>query len=122
MDSEYRTHRSYVEKSLKKVLTKQMLCYKISFVVSEIITHNNVWAYLSWIERLATDQKVGSSNLLAHVLEPVGVCLQVFLCNKPSCRNRACTNFYRTANVHRADRRDGIDCTFEQTIGCSSIA
>ena len=44
------------------------------------------------------------------------------MCNKPSCRNRACTNFYRTANVHRADRRDGIDCTFEQTIGCSSIA
>ena len=71
---------------------------------------------------MATDQKVGSSNLLAHVLEPVGVCLQVFLCNKPSRRNRACTNFYRTANVHRADRRDGIDCTFEQTIGCSSIA
>lgn len=33
-----------VEKSLKKVLTKQMLCYKINFVVSEIITHNNVWA------------------------------------------------------------------------------
>ena len=33
---------------------------------------------------MATDQKVGSSNLLAHVLEPVGVCLQVFLCNKPA--------------------------------------
>ena len=23
-----------------------------------------------------------------------------FLCNKPLCRNRACTNFYMAANVH----------------------
>ena len=29
----------------------------------------------------------------------------IFLCNKPSCRNCACTNFYMTANVQRADRR-----------------
>ena len=27
----------------------------------------NMWAQLSWIERLATDQKVGGSNPLAHV-------------------------------------------------------
>ena len=39
------------------------------------------------------------------------VCLSLFLCNKPLCRNRACTNFYMAANVHRADRRDDIDCT-----------
>ena len=31
-----------------------------------------------------------------------------FLCNKPLCRNRACTNFYMAANVHRADRRDDV--------------
>ena len=29
-----------------------------------------------------------------------------FLRNKTECRNRACTDFYMTANVHRADRRD----------------
>lgn len=34
----------------------------------------------------------------------------LFLCNKPSCRKCACTNFYMTANVHRAVRRDDITC------------
>ena len=30
------------------------------------------------------------------------------LCNKPSCRDCACTNLYMTANVHRAARRDEL--------------
>lgn len=34
--------------------------------------------------------------------------LSASLCNKPPCRNRACTDFYRAANVHRAARRNVI--------------
>ena len=42
--------------------------YKLQVLISSVFeTCMCVW--LSWIERLTTDQKVGSSNLLTHVVE-----------------------------------------------------
>ena len=48
-----------------------------------------------------------NKTFCVHLLCTKGL---VFLCNKPSCRNYACINFYMKANVHRADRRDDIYC------------
>ena len=49
-----------------------------------------------------------NKTFCVHLLCTKGL---VFLCNKPSCRNHACMNFYMKANVHRAVRRDDIYCT-----------